>query len=261
MTITYTCETLGIFMFKNDCCGAALTIADGDENVFYLPGNDSSYIVSGPDFSTTPSIENNCFFRAAKNKVSGASGTIRYCPISDQTFLATMVNGYATAYDDMGNILAVISKPGAEDCFTCSKSEETCEAGITVVHIVCVRDCSNNVVGCKASIIRNMTDLELAQKTQRGGTQSKQEVDLTANFQAAGECWGLGPGDQFPVYEDPAGTIPDCSPVVPCVDVDITGLEDLLSMCACDSEVGGRFLTAADVASGLVPDIPLLTGV
>lgn len=259
-------EVLGRILYKNGVGGEPLSIADGDDNVFFFPGSETMSSEYQATFRTVAAIASACFNRPETRRVSGATGVIRGCPINGaQEFLGQFVNGLAIGYDALGAVASLdIESPGDSNCLDCDTAASASSTW-SMVEIICYRDCNNNVVDIRANIARSITAADPSGAYTFGGTDpTANAIDFNLTF-SNNAGWHGGsagsPGLLFDLYEDTGGAVDNGRPVSMGVAfADTDEYDEIIAACACDLSYAGIPLTAAMVTAATVPDKQLFTG-
>ena len=254
-------QLLGRILYKNDASGAAQTIADGDDNVFFFPGSESMTSSYAAVFRTIAAVSKACFNSPAKQQLTGATGTIGGCPLGGyQTFLSQFVNGLAAGYDDVGAIASLdIESPSDSNCLDCDNTA-TVTQDWSMVELVCYRDVNNVVTEIKANVARAITAADPSAGQSYGGLDpTANTISYNLTF-ATNDGWGTGPGGLFEIYEDTGQVQANRRPVSQGITLPSTEYDEIIAACAADLSYAGIPLTAAMVVAETVPDMALFTG-
>lgn len=253
-------EVLGWLFYKNSPSGAALTNADGDNNMFFFPGGEAQTSAYGIQNRTIAAVASACFTSSEKVLTSGAQVTINGCSMMGaQTFMTQFVNGLVPGYDGSGNVITIdIEGPDDASCNTCAA--DVAGDKWSLVELVCWRDCDGNIDEVRGNVARQISAAVPSGTMNFGGAPGANSTNFPMVLTLEpNDGWGDGPGDVFPIFEDTGGAVDDTRPVslgftFP-TPADATVL---LAECGCDLSWAGVPITAALVTAGTVPATPLI---
>lgn len=242
------------------CDGTPLTVADGDTNVIMLAGaGDATEVELGKIYETVASQSDGvCWSAPASKSKTGDEAVLRHCSTTYLDLITTLGND-EPVFDLAGNTCGHASPKNGEGSECCYCNESACEDGedFSIMFWSCMLDCDNepirdeegNVI-YEVCVLPRISDVTPAQRRRKSSTPSNNRVDYNFTLEANSN-YGFGPGDAFigEAFYDVNGEV-ICSAAVNFQ----TTIAPPTAGCPCESEVQGKFLTAAlSAASGVVP--------